>query len=133
MNLTDAQAVELLNTLLARRGVLRIITSEVLPEFRRKADDPRSPAKATVDLRDPSVMVLHDVVRIEPHEVRTSHLVAYSDEGDYVESYDGPKALLGRLLNWRYFDPTAPATTEGRVAVAAETMYDALHESSARG
>lgn len=124
--LKQEQAEELLNTLLQRKGVLRVITSEVKPEYRENPDDPRSTAKDGVDLRDPDSMVLHDVVSIAPHPAREHHLVAETAEGDTVETYDGPLALLIRLLEWRYFDAANPAATYGKTAAVASAMYDAL-------
>lgn len=130
MALKDAEAVSLLDTLLKRGGTLKVITSEVDPKHRTDAKNPRSPAKEGVDVRDPSVMVQHDVVRIEPHPVRKSHLVAYTEEGDYVESYDGPNALLVRLLEWRYFDPANPGSTKSKVEAVIGAMYEAASTST---
>lgn len=125
MALTDAQAKALLETLLGRKGTLKIITSEVKPTLRVDTKDERAPAKEGVDLRDPASMVLHDVVKIEPHPVRKTHLVASSAEGDAVESYDGPQALLVRLLEYKYFDPNNAASTKKTVESVVEAMHEA--------
>lgn len=129
MALNDKQATELLDSLLKRKGVLKVITSEVLPKLRLDSKDARSspdPAK-NVDLRDPASWVQHDVVSVAPHRVRTSHLVARTAEGDHVESYDGPMALLVRLLEWNYYDVNNPASSKGKVEAVVEAMYQALH------
>lgn len=126
MALTNTQATELLKTLLERKGILRVITSEVDPKHRTDVKDARSPAKEGVDLRDPATMVIHDIVRIEAHPVRKTHLVAYTAEGDEVESYDGPQALLVRLIEWNYYDANNPGSTKSKAEAVAEAMYSGL-------
>lgn len=129
MALTNTQATELLKTLLERKGILRVVTSEVKPDLRIDSKNARSgpDPKKNVDLRDPATWVLHDVVSVEPHPVRKTHLVASTAEGDTVESYDGPQAMLVRLIEWNYYDVNNPASTKSKAEAVAEAMYSALH------
>lgn len=126
MNLTEAEAESLLDSLLARGGILKIISSEVKPEFRVDPDNRKSGPKVDTNIKDPASMVLLDVVSLGYHPVRTTHLVASAEDGSFVESYDGPIALLYRLLDWRYYDVVNEAATAVKVAAAAEAMYEAL-------
>ncbi len=79
--MTENQAWSLLVELLAHKGQLKVITSEI---------DENRPVNVT-DL-NPAYFIQHDVVKIEKQRDR---LRAYTDEGDWCEGK--PRALLARL------------------------------------
>ena len=83
--MTERRAIELLTDLLAYKGRLKIITSEVNPD---------RPDKST--RFHPSYFILHDVVKIE---VKNDRCKAYSEEGDICSGY--PASLLTRLTDWK--------------------------------
>lgn len=95
------QAITELEALAKVPGALKIITSEVHPDYREDKKDPKSPPKDGVDVGRPAVFVQHDVVKIEPKPGPNpgGQLRAWSDEGDYCEGQ--PEALLTRLREWR--------------------------------
>jgi hypothetical protein len=111
-------------------GFLKVITSEHtcgLPARGEPTQAQRDQcAKFQFNLKDPRHFVLHDVVRIEPHPARQQHLVAYTKEGDMVESYDGPEALLFRLAEWQFFDPMDEIGTHRATMQALQTTHDTL-------
>lgn len=84
--MTENQAWNLLVELLAHKGQLKVITSEV--------DENHPP---TMTPLNPAYFVQHDVVKIEVKKVKDKidRLRAYTEEGDYCEGM--PKALLFRL------------------------------------
>jgi hypothetical protein len=94
----DKVAMQELEALAKVPGALRIITSEVRPEFREDKKDARSAAKADAVLTDPATFVLKDVERIEVIEHRGT-VRAYSKDGDWTEGR--PAAVLKRLREHR--------------------------------
>lgn len=98
----DALALQTLYALLRVPGALRIITSEIRPEYREDPSNPRALLHPNVEANDPGIlkrpesMVIHDVVRIEP--VKDGRYRAYSAERDWCEG--PPAALLKRLQEW---------------------------------
>ena len=85
--ISERRAIELLTDLLAYKGKLKIITSEVNPD---PADENVSPLR-------PSYFILHDVVRIEVRG--NDRAIAHTEEGDYCEGH--PTSLLKRLTEWK--------------------------------
>jgi hypothetical protein len=94
----DKVAMQELEALAKVPGALRIITSEVRPEFREDRKDARSAAKADAVLTDPATFVLKDVERIEVIAHRGT-VRAYSKDGDWTEGR--PAAVLKRLREHR--------------------------------
>lgn len=116
------QALAELQALLAVKGALKIITSEVADELKAKPGDPNSPmlqSKAIKFVREarglsgsedegldhvgaalkmPSAFVLHDVTSLEGPDLNGAYR-AYSDEGDHTSGF--PEDLLRRLREWR--------------------------------
>jgi hypothetical protein len=84
--MTQNQAWNLLVELLAHKGQLKVITSEV--------DENRPP---NITPLNPAYFVQHDVVKIEVTKVagKIDRLRAYTEEGDYCEGL--PLALLHKL------------------------------------
>ena len=78
--------MELLTDLMAYKGKLKIITSEVNP------DRPEGSTRF-----HPSYFIQHDVVKIEGTSRGT--IKAYSEEGDHCSGY--PVPLLARLTEWK--------------------------------
>ena len=85
--ISERRAIELLTDLLAYKGRLKIITSEVNP-------DP--PSEDVSPLR-PSYFILHDVTKIEVKG--NDRAIAYTEEGDYCSGH--PTSLLVRLTEWK--------------------------------
>lgn len=94
----DKQAITELEALAKVPGALMIITSEIVPQFRRSKDDPSSAPKEGAALAVATTFVQHAVTRLEVIEHRGT-IRAYSDEGDWTEGR--PVALLRRLREHR--------------------------------
>ena len=108
--MTDGEAIERLRALLAVPGTLRIISSEVRPELRGDALDPRSdfaPGVLAIDPdapKRPGSFVCRDVARIEgpnAHGRYVAFTAPYDTAGksgtrDWCEG--AAVALLRRLL-----------------------------------
>lgn len=88
------RAVASLEALVSIPGALRVITATVQPDLREDSDDPRSPAKEGVDLRDHATFVVHDVVTLEG-PLDKGYYRAVTAEGDYC--LGRPFDLLVRL------------------------------------
>lgn len=94
MDVDRELAIAQLEALATVPGALRVITAEVQPALRETKRDPRSPARADVDLTRPASFVCHDVVAVQGPDARGRYR-AVTAEGDFCEGQ--PAALLRRL------------------------------------
>lgn len=125
--MTEAQALERLNTLVQTRGELKLIRPWLIPELRADATNLRSeladidalypalPATASEEARAmreqlraeydqimkrPSSFLQADIAAITPHPSDATLVLAETDDGSHVMGT--PSAVLARCRQWEH-------------------------------